>query len=412
MKSVDALNSMRPNWLRKIANKFARGEDLRESFRVSLERFYDLLQQAVESGDPQWLLPILDEWVEARTSSDLDNLETSLTEMLNQILLISLEVTNEKFQPEDALLVDSDIIPIFLFALSYSAHRETELQIQHISRELEQANINLEQLDRSKSDFIAIAAHELKTPLTLIEGYCSMLRDQLPSQNGGLQFDILLKGIDNGTYRLREIVDDMIDVSLIDNDLLSLNFQPVWINRIFAVLQHEFSEIIKQRALNVEIKDFPGCDEMTFGDDERLFQALRNVFSNSVKYTPDGGSIVVDGRQLPGFIEIIVSDTGIGIDQNDHTRIFEKFGRLGSVSLHSSGKTKFKGGGPGLGLPITKGIIEAHGGAIWVESEGYDELNCPGSTFHVLLPLRKSPPDDRTAKLFSPISEPELGENS
>jgi signal transduction histidine kinase len=95
-----------------------------------------------------------------------------------------------------------------------------------------------------------------------------------------------------------------------------------------------------------------------------------------------------------------VADTGIGIDPQDHARVFEKFGRLGNTALHSSGKTKFKGGGPGLGLPITKGILEAHGGAIWVESEGYDELQYPGATFRILIPLRSEPPDEKIARLF------------
>ncbi|MCX6065282.1 MAG: ATP-binding protein, partial [Chloroflexi bacterium] len=72
-----------------------------------------------------------------------------------------------------------------------------------------------------------------------------------------------------------------------------------------------------------------------------------------------------------------------------------------NILLHSSGKTKFKGGGPGLGLPITKGIIEAHGGSIWVESEGCDEATCPGSTFHILLPLRSQPSDHNLARLLS-----------
>jgi signal transduction histidine kinase len=237
-----------------------------------------------------------------------------------------------------------------------------------------------------------------------------MIRDQLSSFREFTQAMILLKGMDNGTRRLREIIDDMIDVSLIDNNLLSLHFQPVWINRLLNVLQNEFSQTVWERSQVLEICSFPGCDEMTFGDAERLYQAFRNVLSNAIKFTPDGGRVVVDGRRLPGFIEVTVTDSGIGIDPEDHTRIFEKFGRIGNVSLHSSGKTKFKGGGPGLGLPITKGIIEAHGGAIWAESEGYDEVNCPGSTFHILLPQLKTPPDDRTAKLFRPLAENEMTE--
>jgi signal transduction histidine kinase len=141
-------------------------------------------------------------------------------------------------------------------------------------------------------------------------------------------------------------------------------------------------------------------NELLFADPERLYQALKNLVSNAVKYTPDGGTITIDGRMLPGFVEITVADTGIGISPEDQEIIFEKFGQLGDVSLHSSGKTKFKGGGPGLGLAITKGIIEAHDGSVWVESEGYDEIKCPGSIFHVLLPMRTQPSDPKLAKLF------------
>jgi signal transduction histidine kinase len=126
---------------------------------------------------------------------------------------------------------------------------------------------------------------------------------------------------------------------------------------------------LNERQLKLTINQHPGANEMIFADGERIFQAIRNVISNAIKYTPNGGEIIIDGRLLPGFLETTISDTGIGIEPDDHIKIFEKFGRLGSASLHSSGKTKYKGGGPGLGLPITKGIVEAHGGSIWVESE-------------------------------------------
>jgi signal transduction histidine kinase len=113
----------------------------------------------------------------------------------------------------------------------------------------------------------------------------------------------------------------------------------------------------------------------------------------------------VDGRRLPGFIEVTVHDTGIGIAAEDQVLIFEKFARMGNSELHSSGRTKFKGGGPGLGLHIARGIIESHGGTIWVESPGYDEENLPGATFHILIPLRNESPDEKMARLLAPLTK-------
>ena len=202
----------------------------------------------------------------------------------------------------------------------------------------------------------------------------------------------------------------MVDVSLIDNDLLALNFQPTWINHLLGVLQKELSDSILTRNQILEIRKFEGSDEMIFADTERLHQALHNVLTNAIKYTPDGGKILIDGRKLAGFIEVLITDTGIGVNPDDRDRIFEKFGSLGDTALHSSGKLKFKGGGPGLGLPIVKGILDAHGGSIWVESDGYDEEKFPGSTFHILIPLRKETPNEQLSKVYKPLSENQTGD--
>jgi signal transduction histidine kinase len=403
MKIQESLECIHRTWLNRISRSLARGEDLRENFEGLLEQFFNRLIQSIDTGDPSWMDELLVEWVQARTQTDLEDRETSLLLILNQIHQITFETARDNLSESDALALMETILPVFLHSFDYASHLEMERNIDHISQKLEEAHNNLEKLDRSKSDFIAIAAHELKTPLTLIEGYVAMLREALLIRNDPTQTDLLLNGVNNGTIRLRQIIDDMIDVSLIDNNLLSLNFQPLWMNRLLHVLKDEFMPVIQERGLKFELLDFPGCDELSFGDNERLYQAFRNLYSNAIKFTPDGGKIIVDGRLLPGFIEVTVADTGIGIDPNDHNMIFEKFGRLGNVSLHSSGKTKFKGGGPGLGLSITRGIIEAHGGSIWVESSGYNEKKCPGSTFHVLLPILKSPPDPKIAKLFFPI---------
>jgi signal transduction histidine kinase len=175
------------------------------------------------------------------------------------------------------------------------------------------------------------------------------------------------------------------------------------VSQVIEALSIEFKTIMRNRKLTLDIQNYEGGRQWIYVDSARIMQALRNVINNAIKYTPDGGTIAINGRKLPGFIEVIIADTGIGISPENQALIFEKFGQLGRVELHSSGKTKFKGGGPGLGLPIARGILEAHGGSIWVESEGYDENRCPGSTFHILVPARTESPDPSMAKLFDTL---------
>lgn len=398
MSIQDSLEKIRPALQMRVSNSLARGVGVRENFQEQLGRFLDLLTQAVLSGDPSWLDTILSEWSNARTQTDLEAGERNLSGLLKKIIIYSLEISRETLNETDALELMNSLMPIHLYAIEKAAIHENENQVQYLASELKTAQTRLLRLDKSKSNFIAVAAHELKTPLTLIEGYAAMIGDMAVNESD--EIHMLIQGTHNGIRRMREIVDDMIDVSMIDNQLLTLNFQPVWLNRVFNMLQADFKNILERRKQSLEIKQFAGSDEPFFADPERLYQAIKNLFSNAVKYTPDGGSIHVDGRILQGFVEITITDTGIGIAPENQEIIFEKFGQLGDVSLHSSGKTKFKGGGPGLGLAIAKGIIKAHQGSIWVESEGYDEVKCLGSTFHVLLPLRSQPSDPKLAKLF------------
>jgi signal transduction histidine kinase len=401
MEIIESLRRIRPILVNRIVQNLAKGASVKDDFREQLDRFIGLLEQVVETGDAAWLDPLLAIWANSLTQSDLEEGQVNLSRMLGEILHISNITCIEVLDKDEALDLIIALTPYFTHAFEKAAQFEMEGRVNYISTRLEETRQNLERLERSKSDFISVAAHELKTPLTLVEGYTSMLRESLSGDSNDNQ--LLIDGINNGTRRLRLIVDDMIDVSLLDNNLLSLSFQPVWFNRLITVIQGELEKIITERLQTFEFVRFQGCGEMFFGDPERLLQVFRNILTNAIKYTPDGGCIKIDGRMLPGFMEITCTDTGIGIDNDDQQLIFGKFGQVGKTSLHSSGKFKFKGGGPGLGLHIAKGIIEAHGGAIWVESPGYNEKTCPGSTFHILLPMLREPPDARTAKLFAPL---------
>jgi len=153
-----------------------------------------------------------------------------------------------------------------------------------------------------------------------------------------------------------------------------------------------FAPALKERRIKFETE---GLDALPMipADPELLQKVFHHLVMNAIKFTPDGGNVTISGKYLngrvPAQVEVAVRDTGIGIDPDSHSLIFNKFYQTGEVLLHSSGKTKFKGGGPGLGLAIARGIVEAHGGKIWVESPGHDEKNYPGSTFFVSLPLEK-----------------------
>lgn len=398
------LKKIRPAWIERVGQDLARGMEVRAGFEEQLGRFFDLLEQSVATGDPAWMDSILLDWAKSSTETNLEEGLYHVSFLINRMIALTIQAANETLTKQQALDLLAAIIPVYTYGLGVVARYEMETRVAHISAEMEKVQKQMERVDKSKSAFISVAAHELKTPLTLIEGYSSMLQD-LPGEQQNGQLKSLLAGMATGIDRLRIIVDDMIDVSMIDNDLLHLNFQPAQIGLVLEALQKEAEAAIQSRSLSLTVKSFEGSRQWIYIDSIRITQALRNVINNAIKFTPDHGSITIDGRALPGFIEVTVKDTGIGISPENQNMIFEKFGQLGSVGRHSSGRTKFKGGGPGLGLPIARGILEAHGGSIWVESQGYDEKACPGSTFHILIPARVEAPDPKLAKLFDTLGK-------
>lgn len=262
--------------------------------------------------------------------------------------------------------------------------------------ELARLGENLQRLEEAKSGFLTIASHELKTPLTLIRGYANMLSalsdEDLRSQE---RIAYITEGLIRGAGRLRQIIDDMTDVSRIDAQSLNLQWRRCSLAHVIGLAVIQIAPAAEERRQTIAVQPLDGLPGIE-GDGQRLCQALRNVLENAIKYTPDGGQISVSAQladsesATPQCVELVIKDQGIGIALENQDLIFGKFSRLGDADLHSSSRVQFKGGGPGLGLTITRGIIEAHGGKVWVESEGYDEKRCPGSQFHIRLPLMRA----------------------
>lgn len=272
--------------------------------------------------------------------------------------------------------------------------RRLNIRLAELNEDLARTARRLEKLDRAKTHFIEIASHELRTPLTHIRGYADLLAETLGEQreaDGAMER--ILQGLRRSALRLEEIVSAMLDISQIDVEALSIYPISIRIPTLIRMAVEPLEGAIAERRQNLST-EVPDDLPVIYGDLTRLVQALRHIVQNAIKFTPDGGTITIRARSVPpeeaggsAYVEIAVQDTGIGIDIEDQALIFEKFYRVGPIELHSTGSVKFKGAGPGLGLPIARGIIEAHGGRIWVESPGYDETRCPGSTFYIWLPV-------------------------
>jgi signal transduction histidine kinase len=272
------------------------------------------------------------------------------------------------------------------------------VEIERLNENLAMANRELAEMSRAKSDFIDIASHELRTPLTQVRGYSDLLNDMIQEDTlTPREGWTMTQGLKRAAERLEEIVNTMFDVAQLDTETMHLNLMREPVSTIIDGAVRNWMMPLEERNLAIKIEGIEDLPPIT-ADSKRLKQAFSHLIQNAIKYTPDGGKIRIIGRMLEWTlpqdqaVEIIVADTGIGIDPQDLERIFEKFYRVGDVLLHSTSKTKFKGAGPGLGLTVARGIVLAHGGRIWAESEGCDEEKCPGCEFHVVLPVQPRPP--------------------
>ena len=301
------------------------------------------------------------------------------------------------FSPEDVLMASTFAIQAGVALENASLYEEIvhfnqilEKTVEERTEELRLALEELARMDRHKSDFIGVAAHELRTPLTVMKGYLGILQNDAAIKDSAFLLKAVA-GVMKGTERLHEVVNSMLDLVRIENQVMEIRLESMAVGPGLKRAKMDYSPFLTERSITLEIVGLDALPAIR-GDSALLLKVFQNLIINAIKYTPDGGAVTVSGSMVQDdsmgeCVEICVEDQGIGIDPSQLEKIFEKLYSLGSVALHSSGKASFKGGGPGLGLAIARGIISAHGGRIWAVSEGHDEEKCPGSRFFVRLPV-------------------------
>ena len=230
----------------------------------------------------------------------------------------------------------------------------------------------LEEANRLKSELISTLAHEMRTPLTSIKGYSTALLMEETTFSPETQQEFL-QIIDEECDVLQDLIHDLLESSIIDAGLLRLEPQPVMLPRLAKSLTDDIANHSQKHRFLV---DFPSRFPIVDADPQRITQVLRNLLDNAVKYSPQGGLVVVRGEVREDEVVISVADQGVGIAPEHLNRLFEKFFRAETgLGRHVVGS--------GLGLPIAQTIVESHGGRIWAESQLGQ-----GTTLYFTLPLK------------------------
>ncbi|MBN1581025.1 MAG: GAF domain-containing protein [Anaerolineae bacterium] len=230
----------------------------------------------------------------------------------------------------------------------------------------------LEEANRLKAELISTLAHEMRTPLTSIKGFSTALLMEEATFEPDTQQEFL-QIIDDECDVLTDLIHDLLESSIIDAGLLRLELEPVILSRL---IESVVSDITRQSERHHIVIDFPAHFPIVDADPGRITQVLRNLLDNAIKYSPQGGMIVVRGEVQAAQIVVSVADQGVGIAPEHLNRLFEKFFRVESgLGKHVVGS--------GLGLPISQTIVESHSGRIWAESKLGQ-----GSTFYFTIPLQ------------------------
>jgi signal transduction histidine kinase len=235
---------------------------------------------------------------------------------------------------------------------------------------LQDAYNELSRVDKLKTDFMSIASHELRTPLGVILGYASFLKEEAQGELSEHAERVL-----NSALRLRTLVEDMTNMNFLQTGVTKLNLQPTPIQQIVHTIYYEIESTAQAKNQKLALS-LPKDAIIVRADAEKLGLVFLNLLNNAVRFTPDGGEIMVTTTSERGEVWTRVKDNGVGISKNELENIFREFYQ---VEDHMTRRY----GGMGLGLAIARGLIELHGGRIWAESDGPGQ----GATFIVVLPL-------------------------
>ena len=343
-----------------------------DSFKVTPKEtlgnlIYDL-------GNRQWDIPklrtLLEEILPKDNKFDDYKVEHEFSNIGHKIMLLNARrITQKEIGSQLILLAIEDI----------TEKMRLQRELAERTRDAEKAQSEAEAATRAKSDFLANMSHELRTPINSIIGFSEVLEDELLGSLNASQREDVQYILKAGRHLL-SLINDILDLSKVESGKMELEVDKVSLRGILDASLVMHREKALRHGISLDLQMEPVTDIVIEADERRLKQIMFNLLSNAVKFTPDGGSVRVTAREITGAqeVETSIEDTGIGIKPEDVSKLFKEFSQLDSVY-----DKKYEG--TGLGLALTKKLVELHGGRMQVASEFGK-----GSRFAFVIPVRQA----------------------
>ena len=311
-----------------------------------------------------------------------DSIDKDITELIHNDELIQIEQTPSKnedanFVSEITLIHHDEKLVLRTIASPFLDENGQTLGTVYLFDDITREK----EIDQMKSDFISLVSHELRTPLTSIIGFVSFILDGKAGEINDKQRNSLAR-VQRQSKRLAALINDLLDISRIESGRIQMEQAPISILDIVTQRIDEIRPQADEKSIRLDLTA-PESVAQIFGDEARMGQVFTNLIGNAIKFTPNNGEVSVKVEADGNLLHVEVIDTGPGIPPEERQKIFDKFYQLSDISTRQQG-------GSGLGLSISKSIVEAHGGKLWID----DGNQGKGSNFQFVLPLVRE--DDNT----------------
>lgn len=373
---------------------FAKPPDLTPDEQMQLERF-TMIKSFSTSLTNNLLVQVLSDKKVKTTNSLVDVLQTGSILGTEDAFIIQ-RIAGIKSALVFPVIVREEVIGAMLVCQQFEISDLNEYQWDLLERlvavigiaidnallynQVQATNQKLKVLDRLKDEFVSLASHELRTPMTAIKSYLWLFLEDNKLALGEKQ-KMYIERAYTSTDRLITLVNDMLNVSRIESGRLIINRKPMNMMQLISEVVNEITPTAKEEKKEVLYASPPNEAPFVEADPDKIKQVLLNLVGNSVKFSPEGTKVEISTSQKENMLVTSIKDHGKGVSKEDMPKLFKKFGIIGNTTMLPHGAQS-----TGLGLYISKSIIELHGGTVWVDSEGVDK----GATFSFSLPFSRT----------------------